>query len=32
MTNTNYVFAAVKAEKRYEKITMGILRAFGLGQ
>ena len=31
MTNTNYIFAAVKAEQRYEKIAMGILRAFGLG-
>ncbi len=31
MTNTNYVYVAVKAEKWFENVAEGILRAFGLG-
>ncbi len=32
MTNTIYVSVAVKTEKRFENVAVGILRAFGLGR
>lgn len=31
MTNTIYVYVAVKTENRFENVAVGILRAFGLG-